>query len=102
MAKFVPGQSGNPKGRPKTETKSNEELRRMIREFVSGNLDIEKMQADFNLIEKPETRFKIRLDLLKLIVPDPINPGKLSEEEYQQVIEYFQNKLHHEQTISKN
>ena len=73
----------------------------MVREFVSGNLDIENMQADFDLIEKPELKFKIRLDLLKMLLPDPVNPEKLSDEAYQQVIEYFQNKLH-EQAISKN
>jgi len=101
MAKFVKGVSGNPKGRPRIPKMNNEKLRDLIREFVSGNLDIEKLQADFDLIEKPEVKFKIRMDLLKMLLPDPVNPEKLSEEAYQQVIEYFQNKLH-EQTISKN
>lgn len=93
MAKFAKGQSGNPKGRPKTETKSNEELRRMIREFVSGNLAIDDLQKDFDKITRPELKFKIRLDFIKLLVPDPVNPEKLSEETYKEIIEYFQNKI---------
>lgn len=94
MAKFSKGQSGNPKGRPKNETKSNEELRQMIREFVSGNLAIEDLQRDFDKIEKPELKFKIRLDFIKMLVPDPVNPEKLSEETYNEIIKYFQNKIH--------
>jgi Family of unknown function (DUF5681) len=93
MAKFVKGQSGNPKGRPKTETRSNEELRRMIREFVSGNLNIEDLQKDFDKITKPELKFKIRLDFIKMLLPDPVSPEKLSEEDYQEIIKYFQNKI---------
>jgi hypothetical protein len=93
MAKFAKGQSGNPKGRPKTETKNNEELRQMIREFVSGNLNIEDLQKDFDKIERPEQKFKIRLDFIKMLLPDPVNPEKLSEETYNEIITYFQNKI---------
>ena len=92
MAKFTKGQSGNPKGRPKTETKNNEELRQMIREFISGNLIIEDIQRDFDKIEKPELKFKIRLDFIKMLLPDPVNPEKLSEETYYEIIRYFKNK----------
>jgi hypothetical protein len=32
----------------------------MIRDFISDNIGIEEMQNDFDKIEKPEMRFKIR------------------------------------------
>lgn len=82
----------NRKGRPKTEKKTNGELRQMIREFVSCNLKIEDLQKDFDKI-KPEMKFKIRLDFLKMLLPDPISLQKLSPEELGDLFEYIKSEL---------
>lgn len=96
MGKFVKGQSGNPKGRPKSEKKNNEQLRSMIREFISGNMGIEEMQKDFDSIEKPEIRFKIRQELLKMLLPDPVNPEHLTTEQLQELVSYLEQKRNEE------
>ena len=90
---FVKGKSGNPKGRPKSETKNNEQLRRMIRDFVSGIISTDEMTTDFDKIEKPELKFKIRLDFLKMLLPDPISLQKLSPEEMEELFTYIKSEL---------
>ena len=91
--KFVKGKSGNPKGRPKSETKNNEQLRQMIRDFVSGIISTDEMTTDFDKIEKPELKFKIRLDFLKMLLPDPISLQKLSPEEMEELFTYIKSEL---------
>ena len=93
MGKFIKGTSGNPKGRPKNETKNNEELRDMIRQFVSANIGLEELQKDFDKIEKPETKFKIRLDLLKMLLPDPISLQNLSPEELEELYSFIKSQI---------
>jgi hypothetical protein len=89
MVKFEKGKSWNPKGRPKSETKNNEQRRRMIRDFVSGIISTEEMTNDFDKIEKPELKFKIRLDFLKMLLPDPIRLQILSPEEMEELFTYI-------------
>lgn len=91
--KFIKGQSGNPKGRPKSETKNNEQLRQMIRDFVSGIISTEEMTTDFDKIEKPELKFKIRLDFLKMLLPDPVSLKSLTPEELESLFEYIKSEL---------
>lgn len=91
--KFVKGKSGNPKERPKSETKNNEQLRQMIRDFVSGIISTDEMTTDFDKIEKPELKFKIRLDFLKMLLPDPISLQKLSPEEMEELFTYIKSEL---------
>jgi len=76
----------NREGRPGKPNKSNTDLRKMIREFCSGVLDFESMMKDFESL-KPEQKFRVRNDLLKYLLPDPINIERLTGEELEELFE---------------
>jgi hypothetical protein len=97
MAKFKKGdpkRAGRTKGTP---NKTTEQFRSMIKKFVLDNWG--SLQADFNKM-KPGERVLFLERLMKYFVPEAIHPEKLSEENYKEIIEYFQNKIN-EQTIRK-
>lgn len=74
--------AGRKKGVP---NKSTEELRKMLHEFVSAN--IETLQADFDLLE-PKDRLAFVERLLKHILPAPITSlSQLSEEDLDLLLE---------------
>lgn len=91
--KFVKGTSGNPKGRPKGDSKNNEQIRQMIRDFVSGIISLDEMNTDFDKVTKPELKFKIRTDFLKMLLPDPISLQKLTTEELDELFIYIKSQL---------
>jgi len=67
MAKFKPGQSGNPEGRPKgAKDKANKEIRQKISDFIEANID--KIQSDINELE-PEKRIRYFIQLLEYSIP---------------------------------
>jgi Glu-tRNA(Gln) amidotransferase subunit E-like FAD-binding protein len=73
----------NRKGRP-VGSLNNSELRDLIRTFISGQLNRDQMLTDFNKL-KPFERFRIRLELLKMIVPEPISLSQMSPEEIKEI-----------------
>ena len=78
--KFKPGQSGNPAGRPKgAKSKTAEQFREMIRQFVSDNWP--KLQEKY---DKLDDRDQVMLleRLMKQLVPAPQDELlRLSDEE---------------------
>jgi hypothetical protein len=62
---FKPGQSGNPKGKPKG-TVHNKRLRQMISEFLHGNFS--QVEDDFKKL-RPKDRVRFYIDLLQYGAP---------------------------------
>jgi len=90
MAKFEPGQSGNPSGRPLgAKNRSSEQLRDALRTFIDNN--IEGLQAAYDSL-KPAEKLRFINDVLKHVISPPVNPEKLTEEQLNQIIEQLRKK----------
>ena len=64
---FKPGESGNPKGKPKgAENKLTKEIRAKIGLILNNNID--KVQSDLDKLE-PKDRLTILLQLVKYVTP---------------------------------
>lgn len=64
---FRPGESGNPKGKPKgAENKLTKEIRAKIGLILNNNID--KVQSDLDKLE-PKDRLNILLQLVKYVTP---------------------------------
>jgi hypothetical protein len=91
-----PFQKGDPRinraGRKKdVPNKSTEELRRLLHEFVSAN--IETLQADIDLLE-PKDRLAFVERLLKHILPAPITSlDQLSETDLDILLKKLKNSV---------
>lgn len=90
MSKFIPGESGNPSGRPKGKANRNiTEIREALLTLLSNNL--EKLQNDLTLM-KARDRANLLINLAKHVVPPAVNPDRLTEDQIEQVIEYLKYK----------
>ena len=83
------GRTNNPKGRPKGSfNKVSKELRERIQAIVESSLD--EIEQDLNELS-PKDRLSFRVKLLDLVLPKyksiEIEP-RISDEEYQQFMEY--------------
>ncbi len=89
MARFKPGESGNPGGRPKgAKNRTSEQLRDQLREFINDN--IEGLQSAYDGL-KPAEKLRFLNDILKHVISPPLNPERLSEAQLSQILEYLQN-----------
>lgn len=87
MAKFVKGQSGNQKGRPKGhKNRTTEQVRELIQTFIEANLP--RLQADFDAME-PAQRLTFINNLLRHVLPPPLSLESLTESQLDQLHEYF-------------
>ena len=92
MARYKPGQSGNPSGRRKgTPNRTTEQLRAMVQEFIEVN--IVSIQADYDQIKKPSEKLNFLVSLLKYVLPPPVSIESLSEEQLKQLFEYIKIKF---------
>jgi len=91
MARFKPGQSGNPAGKPAgTKSKNAEQLRRILVNFIDAN--IESLQADFDKLKRPIDRLNFVEKLLKHVLPAPQDElMKLSDEDLDRLAERLKN-----------
>lgn len=93
---FQPGQSGNPAGKPKgAKNKTSEQLRRVLREFLSANLD--SLQESYSQLG-PKDKIRFIIDLVKVVLPPPVSIEKLSPEQMQDLYEQIKIKFDGEQT----
>ena len=67
MAKYKPGESGNPVGRPKgAQNKDMIDLRAWIKNFTERNMN--QIEKDFKLL-KPAERCTLYVKLLEFVIP---------------------------------
>jgi hypothetical protein len=93
---FQPGQSGNPAGKPKgAKNKTSEQLRRVLREFLSANLD--SLQESYNELD-PKDKMKFIVDLVRVVLPPPVSIERLTPEQMQDLYEQIKIKFDGEQT----
>lgn len=86
---FEKGHCANKEGRPKgAKGKKPEQFRELISAFLIANW--EGMQKDFDEME-PKDRNRFRESLLKYQVPPAIQPERLTDEQMEQIIEYYEN-----------
>jgi hypothetical protein len=91
MAKFKKGESGNPNGRPKgTPNRTTTEIKELMNEFVSKNLDDLQQQYD-ELPAREKLQFFERV--LKYVIPQQrdvtqnIDVNNLTEEQMDDLID---------------
>lgn len=85
MAQWAKGISGNYKGRPRRNSKGTEQIRGLIRKFVSANIN--GLQDDYNKLE-PKERLILFERLLRHILPGPVDElERLSDEDLDRMIE---------------
>jgi|GEM_PF-1376582 len=67
MAKFKPGESGNPDGRPKgTPNRTTAQIKNLLNEFVSQNLD--DIQEQYNKLDASE-KLQFFEKVLRYVLP---------------------------------
>lgn len=89
MARFKPGASGNPSGRPRgAKNRTSEQLRDLLREFINENIG--GLQEAYNSLKSAE-KLRFINDILKHVISPPVNPEKLTEAQLLQIIEYLKN-----------
>ena len=80
------GNTNNPGGRPKgIPNRSTTELRRILNDFLSSNMNLEQLQSDLDSLE-PKDRLNFIDRMISRILPAPIHPVEhLTEEQVKEV-----------------
>jgi hypothetical protein len=90
MAKFKPGQSGNPAGRKKgSKNRTTEEIRQALLSILDNHLT--QISADLKKMN-PKDRANWLIALAKHLTPPALNPEMLTESMLEQLIEHIQRK----------
>ena len=91
---YKKGQSGNPDGRGKgTPNRTTEQLRSMVQLFIERNWN--RIQADYDAM-KPGERLTFLNAMLRHVLPEPITPDRLTEEQLEQLHAYLKSKYDNE------
>lgn len=81
------GNCNNPKGRPKgTKNKVSYDVRKMIWEKVSDPTYIKGMFDDIESVEDNDKRAKLKIELVKLFVPRPMNEDEKKDKDIKSAI----------------
>ena len=81
------GNCHNPKGRPKgTKNKISYDVRKMIWEKVSDAKYIKGMFDDIDDVEENDKRAKLKIELVKLFVPRPLNDDEQKDKDIKSAI----------------
>jgi len=95
------GHTNNPAGRPKgTLNKTTAEIKELINQFISGNID--DLQSNYDKLES-DKKLQFFRDLLKYVIPtqqsNEININSLSEDELDRLTNSLLSKLNEDETF---
>ncbi len=93
MAKFQPGQSGNPAGKKRgTKSKSVEQVRKIIAAALTEYLDKDMLLNDLKKLDSRD-RLQAVDRLLKHYMPPPVDEVlRLSDQDFDRLVNQLKNK----------
>lgn len=99
MARFQPGQSGNPSGRKKgSKNRTTTEVQQALLQLLDKHLN--EISGDLKKM-KPKDRTGLLIALAKHVTPPALSYEKLTEEQMEQIISYLEKKKRDEQSTTK-
>ena len=81
------GKTNNPNGRPKgSKNKISYDIRKAIFEKVGNATFVNSLFADIKKVDDDEKRAKLKLELVKLFVPRPLNEDETKDRDIKSAI----------------
>ena len=81
------GKTNNPNGRPKgSKNKISYDIRKAIFEKVGNTTFVNGLFADIKKVDDDEKRAKLKLELVKLFVPRPLNEDETKDRDIKSAI----------------
>ena len=82
-----PGVSNNPNGRPKgSKNKIQYDIRKLIYKHVNKEDFVDDLFGDIAMVDEPDKRAKLKIELVKLFVPRPMNDDEIEEKHVRSAI----------------
>lgn len=82
-----PGVSNNPAGRPKgSKNRISYDIRKMIYERIDNDDFVDGLFNDIEMVESDYHRGRLKMDLVKMFVPRPMNDDEIEEKHVRSAI----------------